>query len=223
MNLEFNTNNLAQWKNVVAQLFPDGFPKIAQWAVPTEIAEVLSQIGQPNLVHLFYPDNGGNDLTGAMWAGTSQALWIMDGTHQYVEVSPIRLTFRSFGVDHLDWAYFHLETGRFESTGVNENVGRDDLGRNHEVFFRLPDGSSISRHEWAALPPERDDDRNEATMVRRFGSGCLVFWPKGSPYNVDDPLNAYNAPHATFTEEEYFQVILKLRESLFRGPSNTPA
>lgn len=219
MRDEFVKENRAYWLAFLKALFSSGIPERCDWTQPEEIVRVLHWLGgdhhtRPegsdgvhNLAHLFYPNSGGNDLEGASMRPGANLIYMRTGENSFIEVRPIRLTFRSVSGKDLEWAYFTLETGSLPPCGVNEGRKEIDLGANGEEFFTLPDGTRITRGEYEG---RSDEYSRDACHVQRFGSSRFVFWSKGSAYNQDDPINAYNAPHVRVSEEEFHRAICAL-------------
>jgi len=215
MSNEFITKNQQLWGEILQGLFPRGIPDSCFWRDPIQIANVLRWVGVSALTHLFYPTSGGNDFLGASWAKEANVLRLRDGSRGSVlELRPVCLSFRSIPGSDQGWAYFHLQSGSLQPSGVNECPSEIDLGPDGEEYFELRDGDRLTRSDFESSGLYTAEDLEGSSRCFRIGTGSIVIWSKGSYYNQEDPAKAYNAPHRPLSEEDYFALVKDIMRSV---------
>ena len=219
MRDQFIQDNQSYWRAFLKTLFPEGVPALCVWDHPGQIVRILNWIGTDshvrpqtserihNLTHFFYPDGGGNDLIGAFQKPETDLLWLRSDRRSFTEVSPLRLTLRSVQGKAHEWAYLILEAGPLEPSGVNEERIETDLMEKKEEYFESLDGERLTRSEYKYQP---NNGGRVINQIRRFGTSRFAFWSKGSHYNQEDPLFAYDAPHFKMTPDDYHKAICAL-------------
>lgn len=106
-NREWDIANRLEWLEVQKNLFPFITPKHCEWTNLNDIIAVLNELGKYNsLNHLFFPDGGGLDLTGAKLSNEFMSIELQFESLVYI-VRPEKLTFDSFG-NYCSWNYFTL-------------------------------------------------------------------------------------------------------------------
>lgn len=206
---QFRRESLARWEALLHRMFPEGIPASRQWYDGNEIIRILDTIGSVELAnHTFSPSGGGLDLGAARESAETGCVDLKYvGSNNVNVVKPTGLFFESFGDDKLEWAYFRLETGGLNPTGVYESVFSEtheeltDLGGGHYVSRSVIDqgyyGYDENDYE-RPLPPE-------ARPVMRYFKGAFVIFAKTSIYN-NNPAT-YDARHNEMTGEQFRRYI----------------
>ena len=93
INNDWERQNLIQWQEVQEQLFPSYVPSHAEWTDLDDMVSVLNLLGQyDSLNHLFFPDEGGFDLTGASSSYEQDCIELHFGKFVYI-IKPKRLLY----------------------------------------------------------------------------------------------------------------------------------
>lgn len=204
--------SLEAWSTALNSIFPNGIPGSTSWSDPKRIAAVLDIVGRSDQSnHLYYPTFGGNDLLGAtVLKEEPDCVALRTGNRAYELVKPATLMFESNGPD-LQWAYFRLECSPMLPTGVYES-GYE--GKREEVV--LIDGEYAPRSAW-------DDDefrgrplpQSAKLIIRSITGEPFVIFAKGSVYNFarGNGFDAYNAPHAKMSADEFRAFIKRNAEA----------
>ena len=208
--VEFRKKNLAEWESFLEELFPNNIPETITWNNKAEIISVLNKIGiEPNLAHLFFPDGGGSDLTGASNSYEAGCIELHCDRVAYI-VKPDSLIFESFG-NKYEWAYFRLEVLDLEPSGVyNSNISHS------EELVELSPKNYASRIVWDQGFIEYDENGDEislpktARLVFRILDGSFVIFAKGSFYNRTH--ESYDAMHNEMTSDEFKKKIYEMKE-----------
>lgn len=200
--LEFRRENLIQWENILNELFPIGRPNYCEWADLTSITSILKTIGaKPNSNHTFMPSGGGLDLTDVIDAGEPDTVSLVFGEASLRIVRPIKLMFFSFG-DHVEWAYFRLETG-----GLAPTRATDAVTEMWEQLTVLEPGYYADAIAWEQGFQGYDENGDEiplpesASRAIRFFNGDFVIFASASAYNANP--NTYDARHNKMTSNEF--------------------
>ena len=222
----FVLETLDDWTSLLQKIFPTGIPSSAKWTVVSEIVEVLNRIAReaPHN-HMFFPNGGGMDLTGAAAYHEPGIIEIRAGFPAIVK--PESLTFEYFGPESIGWSYFRLETGGLKPTGVYENIQGI-----YEEVTELEPGHYVERSVWDAGYYGHDEDGFEhalpqaAKCVSRYFGGAFVFVTKGSVYN--GMSDTYDGRHNKMSAAEFHQYMkagadqilkLNLRPRYLRRPA----
>lgn len=159
-----------------------------------------------SLNHAFFPGGGGLDLTGAAQSTEGGCIELHFGGQVEV-VKPQKLTFDSFG-DNLEWAYFRLETGEIEPSGVYENNSFE-----YEELTEINPGEYLPRSIWEHGYYGYDENGYEmplpkgARVISRCFKGAYVIFAKTSIYN--QVPGTYDGRHNKMSSERFRNYIAK--------------
>ena len=206
MNPEFRQKNLAQWETTLRELFPEGIPSAAEWRDVSTIISILNKLGSiPSLNHTFTPPGGGLDLSGAKMSVEQGCIELnFDGIVDIVK--PTFLKFYSFLEKNLEWAYFRLETGGIEPSGIYKNNTFC-----YEELTELRSGKYIDRSYADIGFFGHDHEGNEkplpetARVVSRMFEGTFVTFAKGSIYNAVN--GTYDGRHNKMSDQDFYEYI----------------
>lgn len=85
INKNWSKENLMQWKEIQEQLFPTIIPTHAEWKNVEDIVNVLRLLGKyESLNHMFFPNEGGADLTDAAIAYESDCIELICAEKVYI-------------------------------------------------------------------------------------------------------------------------------------------
>lgn len=212
---KFRQRNLKEWKNFLLNLFANKIPQSKTWNNKTEIIKILNTIGEkPNLTHLFFPNGGGLDLTGAKNSAEDNCIELLFDRLAYI-VKPDYLSFEYFG-DEYEWAYFRLETLELKPSGIYK-----ELIYNFEELTELNPKNYVDRYIWDQGFIEYDENGDEkplpktARVITRLFNGALVIFAKGSIYNRTN--ESYDAWHNKMEPAEFRKHIEDAIEHLKRN------
>lgn len=193
-NTQFKERNPYEWEDALIRIFPISIPLSSSWNDIRDISNVLTIIFQnyDNLNHSFYPDGGGDDFKKVRIDKNEKYLII----NEFTLIEPKRLYFES--LNNLDWSYFRLEV--LEQTPIYpENVDRSG----EMVFFNS---------EFDEESPTKKAGFNE---YFRYFKGSVVITKKTSIINsLQGKLNAYTGLHNDMTNEEYKNLLLKVKSRI---------
>lgn len=177
INANWGKENLMQWKEVQEQLFPTIIPAHAEWDNVEDIVAVLRLLGKyDSLNHMFFPDFGGLDLTGAAISYESGCVELICGELTYI-VKPRKLFFE-FINDEAKWSYFFLETEKLDPLTPDFSQ-QDDYT---EEVYDISHAQYISTQKFDNLS-KADYDRIKPRYICRYLKGSFVFFHKDSIYN----------------------------------------
>lgn len=211
MNPEFRQKNLVQWEATLKKIFPEGIPAGAEWRDLSTIISTLNMLGSPpSLNHTFTPPGGGLDLSGATISVEQGCIELnLDGIIDIV--MPKFLKFYSFPGKDLEWAYFRLETGGIEPSGIYK-----DNTFSYEELTELRSGKYVER-SYADIGFYGYDEcgneiplPDEARVVSRVFEGAFVTFAKGSIYNA--VTGTYDGRHNIMSDQEFFEYIKRSAE-----------
>lgn len=175
--------NLALWERKLHNLFPEGIPAEHTWPGKADIIRVLATIGEEHLNHLFFPEGGSQDLTGAADSYEAGCIELHFGSRADI-VKPDHLAFHSFGPE-LEWSYFRLETLPLAPSGIYEASDQT----HEELLERAPgqyeDSTVLSAGYYGedeAGSPQPLLPDTARRVVRHFG-GSFVIFAKKARYN----------------------------------------
>ena len=200
----FRQTYTPEWQALLKELFPVAIPSECVWSTVEDIIAVLNKISsKENLNHMFLPSGGGNDLSGAEESTESGTIALVYGCVGADIVKPISLAFNSFDTEYL-WAYFRLETGGLQPTGVCKRYDSNDK---FEELTELEPGKYADRSAWDNKYYSSEEEGTERPIpktsrpVVRYFRGSFVIFAKGSFYNYMP--ETYEAPHENMTPEEF--------------------
>lgn len=204
INANWGKENLMQWKEVQEQLFPTIIPAHAEWDNVEDIVAVLRLLGKyDSLNHMFFPDFGGLDLTGAAISYESGCVELICGELTYI-VKPRKLFFE-FINDEAKWSYFFLETEKLDPL-TPDFCQQDDYT---EEVYDISRAQYISTQKFDNLS-KADYDRIKPRYICRYLKGSFVFFHKDSIYNKS--VSKYRGEHDKISREEYHKAIVKYAE-----------
>lgn len=201
MGREFDVANRTEWRAALNLLFNGAAPSSATWTERNAIVKALSTIGQHDLNHAFLPDGGGLDLDGAKLS-VEEGCIELDISSFTCIVSPVELSFESFGADHLEWAYFRLETGPLLAFDSGK-----PLTAKGERATELRPGVYVDYSAWEQGYHGHDDNDNEiplpkgARPIERLANGVFAIFAKSSFYNKI--TSTYDGRHAKMSREDF--------------------
>jgi hypothetical protein len=219
---EIKNRNLAEWNNVLNEIFDGKTPQDSEWYDVHSISVILNRLGIDQLNHMFLPSGGGMDLAGAKLSNEPGCIELISDGGNFMVLKPKKLSFYWFGKDNIEWAYFRIETARLEPSGVYDDYDTEFFRQFQlEEVTELKPGKYVDRSVYDAGYYGYDENGekplpDEARTVARIFSGDFVIFPKLSFYNIDlsDP---YDARHNKMTANEFKQyvekIISKLEES----------
>lgn len=207
----FRNKNLSQWESAIRKIFRDGVPSKCKWNNVEDIILTLYKISShESLSHAFLPSGGGMDLSWIDKSNEEGCIELHFGVSVYI-VKPFLLSFHSLGPENFEWAYFRLETGNLEPSGVY-----DQLMYDMEELIEIGPGKYINFSYWDRDFMGYDEDGNEMPFpkgtrtVTRQLKGAFVIFAKTSVYNQIS--GTYDARHNKVTNEEFEKYIAKMAE-----------
>lgn len=214
-------NELADnWEHALKRTFPSGIPAQASWTQTGDIAKTLASIAAANTGHMFFPDGGGEDLTGvkATQAGLIElhAGDARDGTY-VVKIDT--LEFRR-PLEQSLVAYFMLNLSPISTQAQfaeSSNEYREEFAEAGTRTYTFSEFMEGRAHDGASLPAE-------TRRINRFwGGGKIAIFAKASPYNDQQVTNrafgfdAYEAYH--LKDAEFSLAVKQLAQALDRQAS----
>lgn len=203
-NENFHERNQAEWKWFLNKIFPVGTPKRAEWKTQDDIVNILLLLSKnSSLNHMFYPDGGGNDLSGVSKASESGLIALHIDEESAELIKPLKLCFESFGLSS-EWNYFWLEADNISSIGVpncmRPNGFAEDLTEISPGFYGSIGCWQNNGFNGEPLP-------EGARCVTRYSKGAFVFFCKRSTYNLNP--STYDGRHFKMGEEKFREYIEK--------------
>lgn len=196
---DFYLMNIAQWEELLKKLFPVTIHQRVSWHDREEIIKVLNILGETQAInHMFFPDSGGLDLTGAK-KSFEEGCIELDCGGSFSILKPKRLMFESFG-DDAEWNYFRLEIDDYklkpiEGIYIGENRHQQELSELepgvYEDYIWLENYYEENGHSYS----------QEARTVSRYIKGSFVIFGKSSIYNKVS--STYDARHNKMTADEF--------------------
>jgi len=191
LNLDnFRVQNPKDWKLLLDELFPVGMPTRSRWEDQPSVISVLNHIGSiKNVNHLFFPDGGGLDFTGACLSNEDGLVELEFGMSKRV-CKLAALSFESFA-DSQDyqWNYFRIDTIPVAGTGIYELKA----DATQEELTEIEPGQYAPRSAWDNHEYRGEPLPTTARLVTRILNGSMVIFQKTSLYNrIPD---TYSAPH----------------------------
>lgn len=206
--MTFEEGNLKEWETAIKSIF-DGKPSHStEWDENTAIIGILDKLGSvKQLSHMFYPSGGEIVFKGAKPSVENGCIELLSGGVDADIVKPQKLSFHFFGDDNYEWAYFRLETGNLEPSGVYEDYTSDfyQVCQNEELTEISP-GKYVER-KYAYYGYYESDENGErplpkgARVVARYFKGAFVFFATTSTYSRTPATS--DARHNKMTSEEF--------------------
>jgi hypothetical protein len=203
--IEFIGDNVSQWGALLQFMFHGKTPTSFRWDNLEDIVKILNLLGKHgNISHVFMPNGGGLDITGAKVAGEVGCIEIeFQGSSSIVK--PISLSLETFE-GNTKWSYFRLDTGGLAESGIYDTTTGED-----EALTQLEPGNYLSYDVWSAGHHGVDEDGYEiplpstARPVTRHFRGAFVIFAKGSIYNQTS--STYDARHNKMDTESFKKYI----------------
>lgn len=202
---DFDTRNLAEWTELSHKLFPLGMPERVTWHHIDSICAVLAEMASVQaLNHMFYPNGGGNTITGVSRAAEKGMIALHIGEGGGVEIlQPAKLTYESFG-NKANWNYFRLEAAIVEPTGQPHS---HDLKGHVEGLTEITPGIYAPYYCWDNAEYRGEPLPTTARPVTRYLGGSFVFFSTNSPYNRTP--STYDGRHNKVSEEKFREYIAR--------------
>lgn len=209
INHSWSKENLLQWVEINRKIFPIHEPDHAEWYDIGRIIGILNILCSYNgLNHLFFPNGGGLDLTGARLTKDALSIELMfDGL--IYEAQPERLVFERIS-DDFQWNYFRLELKErepqyklFLTDPYMEEYG--------EVTNTYGSVEAIPLRKYDELD-EYEVKRLKARHVVRYLKGSMVIFHKSSFYN--HLITDYDGDHEKMPPEEFKRKIITISRKL---------
>lgn len=200
------------WEAVLNKVFPSGVPSQASWSNSANINGVLSDIGALNTAHMFFPDGGGEDLTGSTSKKGEIELHSGDPSHGAYIIKASSLEFHCLHGKTLS-AYFMLNL-----SPISNESKFPDSANDYREEFGESSGQTYTLNEFNSNTDRNGDDlpRDTRRIARFWGGGKIAIFAKAAPYNNQQFTNsafgfdAYDAYH--MKTAEFQKVIQKITE-----------
>ena len=201
INNDWERQNLIQWKEVQEQLFPSYVPSHAEWTDKEDMISVLNLLGQYNsLNHLFFPDGGGLDLTGASSSYEQGCIELHFGESVYI-IKPKRLLYEY--VDKTcEWNYFYIDLGEMDA--ITQVLSPTCFC---EEFCEVAPRDYHPLELFNEMPLN-DLRRIKPRHIVRYLKGSMVAFHKDSIYN--GMISKYKGEHSKFSADGFRQFIANL-------------
>ena len=202
INHNWDRENLLQWIEIQRRIFPIYEPDRAEWTGLERIVGILNLLGSyQSLNHMFFPNGGGLDLTGATLAREEGFVELHCRDLIYT-LRPRRLLFERIS-DDFQWNHFRLEAEEVKL--ISEDFQTDDY---MEEFGELTEENGncklIQLHEFDNLSKEEVEKYN-ARHISRFLKGSMVIFHKNSLYNL--LISNYKREHDIVGAEQFRKLI----------------
>lgn len=209
-----------KWVGIQSYLFPEHVPQRTEWSDMRTISDILNMVGESARDnHMFFPDGGGMDLTGASLSTDLNLIELFyDSTRMgSFAIRPKRLLYESFADS--DWNYFRVEFENAEPSGVYWNIWPDDV--NSEEVIELAGGQLVPGEcreygEWNGEPLPVD-----YRVQTRFRTGAIVVVHRKSAYNKDS--STYDGRHDEMNADEFRKYMARNFEQTMRTSSPSSA
>lgn len=209
INGNWERQNLIQWQEVQEQLFPSYVPSHAEWTDVDDIVSVLNLVGQyDSLNHLFFPDGGGLDLTGASKSYEHGCMELHFEELVYI-VKPKRL-FYEYIENTCEWNYFYLELDELNAVTPDfpiEFYAEELCEMAPLKYHPLEVMENMSQQDYVRLRPRH---------IVRYLKGSLVVFHKNSIYNRK--VAKYQGEHSKYTVSDFRQYIVQLADEYMVKP-----
>jgi serine/threonine-protein kinase len=213
---DLKTDNLIVWEKTIRELFPMAIPNNCQWEDMDSIISVLNKISSlDSIAHTLFPVGGGHDIIKVERSTEKETIELRT-PHSVRIVKPKVLEFNYFS-NHIDWAYFRLETG-----GLNPITPNLDLSLIKEKLTELEPGRYIEKEIWEKgyLGYDKNGYRillpKSARIISRYFKGSFVIFAQNSLYNKSHVT--YDARHDRMNSKKFRQYIEKSILNLSSNP-----
>lgn len=201
---DFHHQNLVEWTEVQRVLFPVSVPKRAVWTDVDSICAALQEVVKvKSLNHMFYPEGGGNTITGISHAKESGMIALHVGERGVDILKPQKLSYESFGSDQA-WNYFRLEAESIQPTGVYKLSSSSVVS---EELTELQPGKYVNFSHWQNDEYKGESLPDSARPITRYLNGSFVFFSTRSHYNLNS--GTYDGRHNKMDEDEFRAYIAK--------------
>lgn len=212
INKNWSKENLMQWKEIQEQLFPTIIPTHAEWKNVEDIVNVLRLLGKyESLNHMFFPNEGGADLTDAAIAYESDCIELICAEKVYI-VKPKKLSFE-FINDEAEWNYFLLETEKLKPITMEP----DQQDNYAEKVYEISPAQYIAFEEFENMP-KADVDTFKSRYVCRYLKGSFVFFHKDSVYKKS--VSKYSGEHDKMSSKVFHETIVEYAKMYHKGKNN---
>ena len=211
INHNWGKANLLQWVEINHKIFPLHEPDHAEWNDIGRMVGIFNILGTyESLNHLFFPNNGGLDLTGARLSRDPKSIELEFGGLVF-EAQPEKLVYERISED-FQWSYFRLDLKEIKPQF-----------KQFVVDPYMEEYGEITRADGTieAIPLRKYDDLDEneiaqlkARHVVRYLKGSLVIFHKNSLYN--QLVSQYRGEHEKLPAEEFKRQITVLSQT-FKG------
>ena len=213
---DFETENLVVWEKTIRELFPIAIPNNCQFEDRDSIISVLNKISSiVSLAHTLFPVGGGHDIIRVDRSTEKEAIELRT-PHSVRIVKPKVLEFNYF-TNHIEWAYFRLETG-----GLKPITPNLDLSLIKEKLTEIEPGRYLEKEIWEKgyLGYDKNGYRillpKTARLVSRYFKGSFVIFAQNSLYNKDHVT--YDARHDKMNGKKFRQYIERSILNLSSNP-----
>lgn len=205
INHNWGKENLLQWVEINHKIFPLHEPDHAEWIDWGRMVGIFNILGTyENLNHLFFPNGGGLDLTGARLSRDSQGIDLEFGGLVF-EAQPEKLVYERISED-FQWSYFRLELKTIEPQ-FKQFVVDPYMEEYGEVTYADGKIDAIPLGKYNDMD-ENEIKRLNARHVVRYLKGSLVVFHKNSLYN--QLVSQYRGEHEHLSVEEFRRQIIEL-------------
>ena len=201
INNDWERQNLIQWQEVQEQLFPSYVPSHAEWTDLNDMISVLNLLGQyDSLNHLFFPDEGGFDLTGASSSYEQDCIELHLGEFVYI-IKPKRLLYEY--VDKTcEWNYFYIDIE--EMNAISQDLSPTCCW---EEFCEVAPKDYQPLELFEQMSSE-DLRKIKPRHIVRYLRGSMVAFHKDSIYN--GIISKYKGEHSKYTADGFRELIASL-------------
>ncbi len=192
-NEDYFERNPYEWEDALNRIFPISISVSSTWQNLKDIYNILKIIFEAydTLNHCFYPKSGGNDFNNIEIKNDFLLI------ENHILLKPKALHFES--INDLDFSYFILECEEIEPL-FNEKVNEFE-----EIIFV---------DEYGNYHKDKDYDENYRE-ISRFFKGKFLITKKTSIINkLPGDLDAYDGIHNKQSNEEYRDLMIKIRDKI---------
>lgn len=207
---------LIVWEKIIQELFPMAIPNNCKWEDMESIISVLNKISSvDSLAHTLFPVGGGHDLVGVEKSYEKGSIELRT-PHSVRIVKPKVLEFNYFP-NHIDWAYFRLETGGLKP--ITPNINSSFI---KEKLTEIEPGRYVEKEIWEKGYLGYDENGyrillpKSARIISRYFKGSFVIFAQNSLYNKNHVT--YDARHDRMNSKKFRQYIEKSILNLSSNP-----
>lgn len=207
VNENWSKENLLQWQEIQEQLFPIMKPTHAEWTNLNDIVHILQLLGKyDSLNHMFFPNDGGLDLTDASISYEQGCIELCCDAFVYI-IKPRFLSFENIN-ESIEWNYFFLQADPMPA--ITQNMSKDEY---FEEFYETSPLEYLPLSENNKIV-EDNGKVIETRHIIRYLKGSFVLFHKDSIYN--HIISKYRGEHEKMGFLKFREGIFKL-EKRFRG------